>query len=150
MVKLFDKFLDFGFIAIVKLFGISPSCEIVPTCTARSFRVRGDDADAIFYEVIPILDFFRVALANKEYNGRCIGGAVVWKFLDPSFVDDADESFEDDDILVIPEDDSDENISMFTDDDLKYSRKSASRPRPVGVSSVSAATASPSSKAGPQ
>src|SRR5690606_41147104 len=59
------------------LAGKGPGSEEVPACAAGGFRGRGDDLDAIFDQVVPVLDVLRVALAHQEHDGRGVRGAVV-------------------------------------------------------------------------
>src|SRR5690606_25575976 len=51
--------------------------EIVPACSAGSLRIRRDDFDTWFRQIVPIPNPFRVSLANKKHDRRSIRRASV-------------------------------------------------------------------------
>ena len=63
--------------------GVTPGGQVIPARPAGGLRVGSDDGDAGLYEVVPVFDSFRVALANKEHHGGGVGGAVVRESLLP-------------------------------------------------------------------
>ena len=67
--------------------GVGPSGEVVPARAARGLRVRRDDLDPIFNEVVPILDPLGIAVANQENDGRGVGRRIVAEPLLPIGVD---------------------------------------------------------------
>src|SRR5262245_64213118 len=69
--------------------GKSPGGEVVPAGAARSFRVRRDDLDAVFDEVIPILDVLRISLSYQEDDGRGVGRGIVPQSLLPILGEEA-------------------------------------------------------------
>src|SRR5690606_37773520 len=58
-------------------FGIAPGGEIVPARAAGGLRIRRDDLDVILYQIFPVADVFRVALAHQKHDGREIRGRIV-------------------------------------------------------------------------
>src|SRR3546814_8143559 len=56
---------------------IGPCCKEVPARAAAGLRVGCNDLHAGFDEVVPILDVLGIALADEEYNGRCVWRAIV-------------------------------------------------------------------------
>src|SRR3546814_5916964 len=53
------------------------SSDLVPARAAAGLRVGCNDLHAGFDEVVPILDVLGIALADEEYNGRCVWRAIV-------------------------------------------------------------------------
>ena len=82
-VELRHEFARLAFIAPVLPQGVGVGGEVIPTRAARGFRVWRDDGDAPLHEVAPILDAFRVPLADEEDDGRGVGRAVVRQALLP-------------------------------------------------------------------
>ena len=72
-----------GIVVAVFLQRIRPGCQVVPTSTARGFRIRGDDGNAGLDEVVPVSDALRIPLAHQEHDSRGVGGAVVGETLLP-------------------------------------------------------------------
>ena len=83
-VEFFHEILGLFLITVILVFCPSPSSEVVPACATRSFRVRCNDANTGFYEITPVLEIFRIALANQEHDGGGVGRAVEREFLDPT------------------------------------------------------------------
>ena len=67
-----------------KFIGICPSRKVIPSCTARSFRIRCYNSDAVFNKVAPILDIFRIAFSYKEYDCWSVRWTVFVKFIYPA------------------------------------------------------------------
>ena len=68
-IQRLDEFLGFGLVAVILMQSIAPGCQIVPAGAAGAFRVRGNDRHARFDQVVPVMDLFRVALADEEHDG---------------------------------------------------------------------------------
>src|SRR5439155_7414424 len=68
---------------------VAPGREVVPPRSARGLGVCGDDRDAWFEQVGPVLDALRVAFAHDEYDRRRIRRAVLGKPFLPAGRDEA-------------------------------------------------------------
>src|SRR5712692_1083950 len=55
----------------------APGRKIVPTGTARRFRIGRDHLQSGPRQIVPILDTFRIALAHQEHDGRGVGRGVL-------------------------------------------------------------------------
>ena len=71
-----DEVFCLGLVAPGLAAGIFPRRKIVPPRSAGGLRIRGDDGDARLYEVVPVLDFLRIAGAHEEHNGARVGRGV--------------------------------------------------------------------------
>ena len=80
LIERANEFLGFGKIAARLARCVGPSRQVVPARATRCLRVGRDDLDAGFHQVRPILDALRVALADDEHDGGCVGGTVVRQF----------------------------------------------------------------------
>ena len=72
-----DEGARLGVVIAVLLQRIGIGREIVPSRAARGFRVRRDDLDARLYQIVPVLDALRIALADQENDGRGVGRGIV-------------------------------------------------------------------------
>ena len=67
--QLFDEIPGAGLGAARLLERVTPCREVVPAGAAGGLGVGGDDGDAGFDQVVPVMDFFGVALAHQEHDG---------------------------------------------------------------------------------
>ncbi|MNF58941.1 hypothetical protein D3C84_405190 [compost metagenome] len=80
-------FLGLGFVTAVGFQAIGPGRQEVPARAATGLGVGGNDFDAIFGQVAPVLDVLGVALAHQEHDGRGVRGAGIGQACLPIFGD---------------------------------------------------------------
>ena len=68
LVQLLNEVFDLIFISIKLILRIRPCCQVIPSCTAGSFRIRSNHTYTIFYQVIPVLNPLWISFSHKEYN----------------------------------------------------------------------------------
>ena len=88
-VEFFDEVFDLILIPVKLFVRISPGCKVIPSRSSGSFWIWCDNSDIFFDQIIPVLDPFRISFSDQEYDRGCVRRTVIWKFIDPSFVDQA-------------------------------------------------------------
>ena len=80
----FQEVVLFGF-AFECVLRVAKRPEIGVAAITAGFRVGEDDFHAVFDEVIPVFDLFRVALAHEEGSGGVVRRAVMRQAFAPVF-----------------------------------------------------------------
>ena len=57
-------------IAIILFIRIRPCRQIIPSCSTGSLRIRCNDSDVFFYQVIPVLDALWISFSYQKYRKK--------------------------------------------------------------------------------